>query len=482
MSKQSSSSSSKGTVEKDNLFQPILELWKEAGLMPTEDGTSCLSIDKNPETFYRLDGILRSLFRWVMKYGKELVKANRMEKWLWDLFRNSAHCVFGVMTCATGIDSLSADHDTLEWDVAKQCAADDAKKIAKFFGMLSGSGLPEGTVGTLCINEFYFKEGSPLKMQKGIEFTNRESFVIAVEQMLTRLKFLLVDGVESMDDEAVQNLVESIGRNFYRNNLKTTRTTSKGSLLCGVPWEVKCRNKDGHVFLVVSKGIDDLLRVTQAIEQRRKEEAIKEREAESDEGDEEEDEEEENEEDDEEEGSWKGSRKELSKKRSRSTVVKNPVQEKYSNQVENTSSSSSSSTASASSLPASKAKPETEKYGESEKDTIGKYTEIAIIKRAQEEGLLIREEDIHYQSIPNGTFLTGILLTFTYLLEQNDVGFVNDDIFYRFIRMGAAENNNRNFAAGLKTWHRRLKGVFGYEEKDISNSNNGGKKKRAKKN
>ena len=60
----------------------------------------------------------------------------------------------------------------------------------------------------------------------------------------------------------------------------------------------------------------------------------------------------------------------------------------------------------------------------SEKDTISKDTEDAIIKRAQEEGLLIKVEDIGNPSIPNGTFLTCILNTFTYLLAQNDGGFV----------------------------------------------------------
>ena len=98
----------------------------------------------------------------------------------------------------------------------------------------------------------------------------------------------------------------------------------------------------------------------------------------------------------------------------------------------------------------------------------GADSEKAITSTLQFHKFLVKEDDINkpIASFPNGAFLDCVFATFEYLLAQNENGFVNTDAFYAFIRIGAAENNSRNFAAGLTTWRRRLMGVFGYEERE----------------
>ena len=97
---------------------PILAIWMTFGLIPNEQGTSSV---RNPTGYrYRLDAIWRTLFRWVMRFGKKLVAEKRMKPWLWNLFRNSAHCIYGVMTCATGIRHVIATQDKEEWHFVKK--------------------------------------------------------------------------------------------------------------------------------------------------------------------------------------------------------------------------------------------------------------------------------------------------------------------------------------------------------------------------
>ena len=99
----------------------------------------------------------------------------------------------------------------------------------------------------------------------------------------------------------------------------------------------------------------------------------------------------------------------------------------------------------------------------------GADSEKTITSTLQFHKFLVKEDDINkpIASFPNGAFLDCVFATFEYLLAQNENGFVNTDAFYAFIRIGAAGGqNNRNFAAGLTTWRRRLMGVFGYEERE----------------